>query len=134
MSVSARTYTAELKRLEQAAADTRVAKAEADARLREAKADAKRADARHTQAIVALKAHNDGHPGITVTDHAVVRYLERVGKMDMDAVRRHILPAGAEAAILAMPGATSYEVGGGHRLKLRGRDVVTVTTDAQDED
>jgi len=134
MSVDARTYTGEQKRLEEAVARARTAKTEADERVRTAQREAQRAGAALKQAVAALEAHDEARPGIQVTDHAVVRYLERVGQMDMDAVRKHILPGGAEAALMALPGAKSYRVAAGHRLILRGRSVVTVTTDGTEAD
>lgn len=57
-----------------------------------------------------------------VTDHAVLRYLERVRGMDIEAVRRHIaaLCAGAVAC-----GAICYRAEG-HRFTIADRTVVTV--------
>lgn len=64
---------------------------------------------------------------ITVTDHAVLRYLERVGGFEIEALRREIARRISEAA----PEGASAIVIEGHRFILRedavqGRTVTTV--------
>lgn len=61
---------------------------------------------------------------ITVTDHAVLRYLERVQGMDIRAVRREIADRCDVAA--DHPGVTAV-LSSGHRFILRGGAIVTVT-------
>lgn len=62
-------------------------------------------------------------PAIHVTDHALVRYLERVMGFDVDGVRRHI---GHIADLGIQHGATGVQ-SGGFSYKLRGNTVITVT-------
>lgn len=61
------------------------------------------------------------HP---ITDHALIRYCERVKGIDMDWVRDHILTDGLEAAIKA--GAIRYQADGWH-YKIRNGRVMTIT-------
>ncbi|MAA97802.1 MAG: hypothetical protein CMN87_15515 [Stappia sp.] len=58
----------------------------------------------------------------TVTDHAVLRYLERAHGLDVDAVRAHIAGRAMTAAEL---GALAVKIEG-VRFVLAGRTVVTV--------
>jgi hypothetical protein len=60
-----------------------------------------------------------------VTDHAVVRYLERVAGMDIAAIRRAILPADVEAQVRVL-GDGRYPVGETHAAIVRDGVVVTV--------
>lgn len=58
-----------------------------------------------------------------ITDHAVVRYLERVKGVDMKAVRREI----AKAVQIAEDHPTACGVlKGGHSYKLSGNTITTV--------
>jgi hypothetical protein len=53
---------------------------------------------------------------ITITDHAVIRYLERVKGIDISAVRDEMRSAGLEAAITM--GAETLKLGNGCRLRI----------------
>lgn len=61
-----------------------------------------------------------------VTDHAVLRYLERVKGMDIDAIRREILTPGVVASIKA--GATAVIISG-TRFQVTDGTIVTVFPD-----
>jgi hypothetical protein len=61
---------------------------------------------------------------ITITDHAVIRYLERVKGIDISAVRDEMRSAGLEAAITM--GAETLKLGNGCRLRIVNETVVTV--------
>jgi hypothetical protein len=60
-----------------------------------------------------------------VTDHAVVRYCERVLGMDMEGVRRHIWETCAASVTM---GAACLRAEG-HRFEFAGGRVITVTPD-----
>lgn len=60
--------------------------------------------------------------GVFVSDHAVVRYLERRYGFDFDGVRREIATPALRAA--AAVGAVGVKVAGGS-FKLKGRTVTT---------
>lgn len=62
------------------------------------------------------------HSPYTVTDHAVVRFLERVKGMDIDAVRAEI----AEKASTALELGASGAVVDGFSYKIAGGRVATV--------
>lgn len=49
-------------------------------------------------------------PFVHVTDHAVLRYLERAHGLDVDAVRRHLAGRAANAARLGAVGVTIENV------------------------
>lgn len=59
-----------------------------------------------------------------VTDHAVLRYLERVEHIDVEAIRRKLNVGGIATA--AAFGCDTVRLGDGTRLKLHGDVVATV--------
>jgi hypothetical protein len=61
-----------------------------------------------------------------VSDHAVLRYLERVKGIDVEAVRAEIARAPIDTA--AAIGCDTIKLGNGARLKLQGDVVQTVYT------
>lgn len=61
---------------------------------------------------------------IYVTDHALVRYMERVKGIDLDAVRREILTPERVAMIKA--GAVRIKIEGGNELRIKESAVVTI--------
>lgn len=62
----------------------------------------------------------------TVTDHAVLRYLERVWHIDVEKAKAEMLNAGAMVDAAANFGCDTVKMGNGAKLKLRGRTVCTV--------
>jgi len=67
--------------------------------------------------------------GIVITEHAILRYLQRVKGLDLEAVVNEIVPETVEDAILEL-GDGSYPVDGGtpYRVRIRNGLAVTVTT------
>lgn len=59
-----------------------------------------------------------------VTDHAVLRYLERVEGIDVEAVRKKLSLAAVDKA--SAFGCDTIVMGNGARLKLHGNVVATV--------
>jgi hypothetical protein len=59
-----------------------------------------------------------------VTDHAVLRYLQRVHGIDVEAIRRKLSVPAIETA--AAIGCDTVKLGDGTRLKLHGDVVATV--------
>lgn len=59
-----------------------------------------------------------------VSDHAVLRYLERVQRIDVEAVRRKLAVEAVDVA--AQLGCDTVVLGDGTRLKLHGDVVATV--------
>jgi len=62
---------------------------------------------------------------ITVSDHAIVRYLERALGMNMEQLRLEIVSEGVAAAVRRL-GDGKYPVGRGVRIVVRNGNVVTV--------
>lgn len=60
-----------------------------------------------------------------VTEHAMLRYLERVEGMDMEALRLKIMTPELERHILAFPNCT-VPIGNGFQAVVRNRQVRTV--------
>lgn len=60
----------------------------------------------------------------TITDHAVLRYLERVHNVDVEAIRKEMLCPGISTAIEF--GCDTVKLGNGARLKIRDSMVTTV--------
>jgi hypothetical protein len=76
--------------------------------------------------------HHEGTKGtqetavrIPVTDHAVVRFLERALGVDTDELRAEILPVDVLKEIRAL-GDGKYPIGRGLRIVVRAGEVVTV--------
>jgi hypothetical protein len=59
-----------------------------------------------------------------ITDHAVIRYLERVYHVDIDAIR-HEMDSGIVSAAIRF-GCDTVIMGNGARLKIRDGAIVTV--------
>lgn len=65
---------------------------------------------------------------IDISDHAIVRYMERVYKLDLDGIKRQIMPEEKERLIEKM-GDGAYTVKdkvGKYKLVVKGRVVVTI--------
>jgi hypothetical protein len=62
---------------------------------------------------------------VTVSDHAVVRYLERVMGVDVAGLRREILGEGRDR-LVAQLGTCALPVRGGARLVAKDGVVVTI--------
>lgn len=67
-------------------------------------------------------------PRLSVTDHAVIRYLERVRGFDVEAVRREI---GHIVDIAEPHEAACSVISGGHRYIISENRVITVTPQHQ---
>lgn len=65
------------------------------------------------------------HHGVEITDHAIVRYLERHKGIDMNAIRSEILTETTTAYIQQL-GDGKYPIGDGRRLVVKNKTVVTV--------
>jgi hypothetical protein len=61
-----------------------------------------------------------------LTDHAVLRYLERVWGIDVPGCRAEMIAAGAAVDVAAKFGCGTVKMGNGARLRLVGDTVVTV--------
>lgn len=69
-----------------------------------------------------------GNRPLHVTDHAIVRYLERTGRIDVDQVRKEVFPGDDERmdeAIKTLGGGT-FPIGNSHRIVVADRKIVTV--------
>ena len=73
------------------------------------------------------KLKNDA-AGVVVTEHAMLRYIERVIGIDMDELRGKVLPPSAETVAMAMGGNARLPVDGTHTAIVKGGAVVTVLT------
>ena len=61
-----------------------------------------------------------------ITDHAIVRYLQRVKGVDIDALKKEIVPNDVRKQIEELGGGGSFPVANSHILKLVGFKVTTV--------
>lgn len=72
-----------------------------------------------------------GSPVAMVSDHALLRYLERVKGVDVDALREEILGEGRREAVQKLLNC-KLPIGGGAKLIVQHRVVVTVITSESD--
>jgi recombination DNA repair RAD52 pathway protein len=69
---------------------------------------------------------NKGDGAMTrVSDHAIVRYLERVKGLDIEAIKKEILPDALSRAAKKM-GNGFYPVNGTHKVRIKNQVVITV--------
>jgi len=76
------------------------------------------------QDIDRIKGHGDK---LVVSEHAILRYFERVMKFDIEEVKKKILPDEQESQIKVLGSGTF--VTDTHRLKVRNGVVITILTD-----
>jgi hypothetical protein len=119
---------AELKRLQRQ-------QAEAEATLKSLtrqrdEFDRKIAEAAALKAKLEESIDDLKHQGgvVVVTEHAILRYLERAMGVDIEAAKKGILPVEVERVVLRM-GDGEYPVGASHRVVVKGGVVVTVLTE-----
>lgn len=62
---------------------------------------------------------------IVVTEHAIIRYLERCKGLDLDAVKSEILSEERRKMIKAM-GNGKFPIGDGARIVVKGNSIVTI--------
>lgn len=72
-------------------------------------------------------------PGVIITEHALLRFLERVKGLDMDAARRECLPEKAEQLVRQLCDGV-IPVGASHKVRVREGVVVTVLTNDHSEE
>lgn len=69
---------------------------------------------------------------VVVTEHALLRYLERVCGVSMEETRKKILPEETEAHVKSFRTGT-FGVAGSHKVKAKNGVVVTVLTNGEKE-
>lgn len=78
--------------------------------------------------IVKLKEKNKA---IMISEHAILRYLERVKGVDIEAVKKEMMPEAVVKTIQAL-GPGEYPVGT-HSVKVKDNTVVTILTKEEKE-
>lgn len=63
-------------------------------------------------------------PRLIITDHAILRYLERVKGLDVEAIKEEMLPQPEERAIVSI-GNCVYPVRDSHRLRAHDGKIIT---------
>jgi len=63
---------------------------------------------------------------IQITDHAMIRYLQRVKGLDVRALQDEILPKDLRKKLIKLEGVFSIN---GHHVRLKDRTVITVYKD-----
>lgn len=61
-----------------------------------------------------------------ITDHSLLRYIERVWHVDIAAARAEMMLSGKIVDAAALIGCDTIKLGNGARLKMKGNTVVTV--------
>jgi hypothetical protein len=68
---------------------------------------------------------------IVVSEHAILRYLERVRGIDLDDIKKEILPEHVEAQVRTLGNGT-YPVGQTHKARVQNNVITTVTANQSD--
>lgn len=63
---------------------------------------------------------------IIITEHAILRYLERVEGFDMEKVKASILPNDVKTQIKAFNGNGKYPIGSGFQIVVKDGSIVSV--------
>ena len=71
-------------------------------------------------------------PRIRISDHAVLRYLERVDGVNVVAVRKRLAEMAVKATTSQLPGATAVRFDG-YRVVIENGTAVTVTATHEDK-
>lgn len=72
-----------------------------------------------------------GSPVAMVSDHALLRYLERVKGLDVESLREEMLGEGRREVVQSLV-SCKLPIGGGAKLIVQQRVVVTVITKESD--
>lgn len=67
---------------------------------------------------------------IVISEHSILRFLERVHRLDIEKLKQEILPPNIEAQARALGNGT-YPVSSSHKLKVKDGTVVTILTDSE---
>jgi hypothetical protein len=67
---------------------------------------------------------------IIVSEHALLRYIERVMGVDMDAIKEKILTTGLKTMISNM-GNGKYPIGKGNKVMVKNNVITTIVTEAK---
>ena len=71
---------------------------------------------------------NEMRSGIIVSEHAIIRYLQKKYGLDLDELRREIVPHEVAKGISKL-GSVKFTIRDSHRLIVKDNVVVTVTVD-----
>lgn len=63
---------------------------------------------------------------LVISEHAILRFLERVYKMDIEAWKKEIVPQSTLETVLAFKGNGLFTVGDTHKIVVRNGIVLTV--------
>ena len=95
--------------------------------LKEVQADAVRAIHKNTARIKEIdETFKRLEEPIIVTDHALVRYMERVKGVDTDAIRKEMLPAKTEELIRLLGNATYPIDGTNAKAVVKNNAIITI--------
>lgn len=67
--------------------------------------------------------------GVVVTEHALLRYVERVLGVDLEEIKKKILPPATEAAVKRFKGGTFPVEGTDFKVRAKNGAIVTILTD-----
>lgn len=109
------------------ALQVRLSKAEADAKVAKASAaDANRAADTAAKVVAQIKEQiSQASVEPNVTEHALLRYIERTYGVDLEEIRKAILTPTTVSAIKAL-GSGTYPLEGGSKAVVKGMTIVSV--------
>lgn len=117
-----KTLQSKVEKLRQDLKENNREKSNLDRRIKEIKKES---------ADIGKQIHQLKNKDVVVSEHAYLRYLERVKGVDMEEVRQAILPDSVKNTVGQL-GDGTYPLNG-FKIKVKGRTIVTVlTTDNED--
>ncbi len=119
---------AELKRLQTKERELgqRISSAEREQAEAKARAQRDKAELEATRRKIRELSARDGP--LVVSEHAILRYLERVKGLDIEAVKAEIVPPGTEDLVRKLEGVDGLYPAGEHKIRVKENTVVTVVT------
>jgi hypothetical protein len=103
-------------------------KAEAEADVLDKDIIAKQKEMKQKKALIKdlrNKIKSKSSDSIVLTEHAILRYLERSGKIDLDAIKKEILNKNLEAQIRSL-GNGVFPIKDGLKARVKNSSIVTV--------
>jgi hypothetical protein len=113
----------ELKTLQRQKEESRRSMAESSQKIKEAKEELARHERAAKETERKIEALKQREP--IISEHALLRYFERVENRDLDTIRAWLLPPDVKERLDSFPSGT-FQIGHGYKVVIKDRVVVTV--------
>ena len=77
--------------------------------------------------IISRKIRSRHDSGLVISEHAILRYLERVKEIDLEEIKALVAPEGTEKIIKAFGGKGTFPIGT-HQIVVENNTIKTILT------